>query len=109
MKNLLFLLLLTASCSLKAQYYYEDIISTNETNRLMKSYRDNKVIGITSTGYDALGAKKNDFSEQQEVLQMGSVLKTTERDNLTITILISRFDDRSRLISVADSSNDVKS
>jgi hypothetical protein len=109
MKNLFLLLLLTASFSLQAQYYYDDIISTNETNRLIKTYKDNKVLKVTSTGYDPLGARTNDFSEQQEILQNGSVLKTTTRNNLNITILISRFDDHSRLISVADSANDVKS
>ena len=107
MKNLFLLLLITASFSLKAQYYYEDILSTNETNRLMKSYKDNKVVGVTSTGYDALGVKTTDFSEQQEV--NNSVLKTTTRNNLTITVLISRFDDQSRLISIVDSAIDVKS
>ena len=109
MKNLFLLLLIIASFSLKAQYYYEDIVSTNETNRLIKSYKDNKVLRVTSTGYDPLGARTSDFSEQQEVLQNSSVLKTTTRNNLSVTILISRFDDQSRLISVADSTNDVKS
>lgn len=109
MKNLFLLMLVTASFSSKAQYYYEDIVSTNETNKLIRSYKDNKVLRVTSTGYDPLGVKTSDFSEQQEVLQNGSVLKTTTRNNLNITILISRFDDQSRLVSVADSANDVKS
>jgi len=109
MKNLFLPLLLAATFSLKAQYYYQDIISTNETNHLMKSYKDNKVLGVTSTGYDPLGAKTSDFSEQQEIMQNGSVLKTTTRNNLSITVLISRFDDQSRLISIGDSANDVKS
>ena len=109
MKNLFLLLLTIASFSLKAQYYYEDIVSTNETNRLMKSYEDNKVLSVTSTGYDPLGAKTNDFSEQQEISRNSSVLKTTTRNNLNTTILISRFDDQLRLMSVADSANDLKS
>ena len=109
MKNLFLFVLIAVPFSLKAQYYYQDIISTNETNRLMKTYRDNKVLSVASTGYDPLGTKTNDFSEQQEILQSGSVLKTTTRNNLNTTVLLSRFDDQSRLISVADSAGYVKS
>ena len=109
MKNLFLFLLIAVPFSLMAQYYYQDVISTNETNRLMKTYKDNKVLSVTSTGYDPLGTKTNDFSEQQEILQSGSILKTTTRNNLSTTILISRFDDQSRLISVADSAGYVKS
>lgn len=109
MKNLFLLLLIVISFSLKAQTYYQDIVSTNETNRLMKTYMDNKVLSVISTGYDPDGMKTNDFSEQQDILQNGAVLKTTTRNKLNVTILISRFDEQSRLISLADSTGYVKS
>ena len=109
MKKLVLPLSLIFSLSINGQYYYKDIVSTLETNRMMKTYLENKVIAISATGYDPLGIKTNDFSEQQQVLQAGSVLKTSTRNNFVTTILISRFDNQTRLISVADSANDVKS
>ncbi len=43
MKILLLPVTLLTSLALQAQYYYNDIIGTQETNNLMKSYITNKV------------------------------------------------------------------
>lgn len=75
----------------------------------MKTYLENKVLSVTAAGFDPQGMKTNDFSEQQEILQNGTVLKTGTRNNLITTILFSRFDIQAKLLSVTDSSGDVKS
>lgn len=109
MKNLFWYFLIACPLSLPAQYYYKDIVSTVETNRQMKTYLANKVVSVIAVGYDPMGVKTNDFSEQQEILQNGTMLKTTTRNNLNITILYSKFDAQTRLISTTDSSVLVKS
>ena len=66
MKTILLPILLFSSLALQAQYYYNDIINTRETNRLMKTYLTNKVRTISGTGFDQRGAKATDFSEFQD-------------------------------------------
>ncbi len=109
MKNPILLSVMFISLSLQAQYFYKDIISTGETNRLMKTYISNKVLSVISTGFDPQGQKTNDFSEQQDVLQNGELLKTTTRHKLITTLLFTHFDNQAKVISVTDSSIDVKS
>lgn len=52
MKNALLLFSLFLSITLHAQYYYNDIIGTRETNRQMQTYLANKVRSVAATGYD---------------------------------------------------------
>jgi len=109
MKNFILLPIIIVSLTLQAQYYYKDIISTRETNRLMKTFLANKVLSVTSTGFDGQGQKTNDFSEQQDILQNGELLKTTTRHNLITTIIFAHFNNQAKMITLIDSSSDVKS
>ena len=87
-----------------AQYYYNDIIGTTETNRLMKNYRANKVKMVTTVGIDQYGAKNDTYGEVQEVRENGTVLKTSTRNNAQVSVYYNRFDAQGRLISITDSS-----
>lgn len=109
MKNLLLFFFISVSVPSVAQFYYKDIVSAAEDSRTMKTYMANKVASVTATGYDADGVKTNDFSEQKEILQHGTILKTTTRHNTDITVSISRFNDESNLIEVTDSSTGLTS
>lgn len=109
MKNLFLLFLVSLSIPSFAQYYYKDLVSSAEDSRTMKTYILNKVLSVTATGYDADGVKTNDFAEQREILQLGTMLKTTTRHNTDITISTSRFDDQSGLIEITDSSTGLAS
>jgi YD repeat-containing protein len=108
MKFLLPACLLLAS-SARAQYYYNDIIGTEETNRQMKSYLDNKVRSVSASGYDQRGTKATDFSEVQEVKENGQALRVSSISNMNRTVIYSRFDANGRVISVIDSSTAVES
>jgi antitoxin component YwqK of YwqJK toxin-antitoxin module len=109
MKNI-FLAITTLSCStLQAQYYYNDIIGTLETNRQMKTYLANKVKTVTAAGIDPNGMRTTDFTELQEVKENGLALKITTRNNSNSTIFYNRFDSEGRLISITDSSSDIQS
>lgn len=100
---------MSISISLKSQYYYKDLISAWETSRTMKNYLTNKVHSVSSTGYDAQGIKTNDFSEQQDILQNGTILRTITTSDSVTTYLFSGFDDKARLINVKDSGTGLNS
>jgi YD repeat-containing protein len=104
MKNLFLLFLITLSLPSFSQYYYKDLVSSEETGRLMKTYLLNKVSIVLAAGYDPNGVKTNDFDEKREVLQNGTILKTTTRHNTDFTVSISRFSDQHRLLEITDSS-----
>lgn len=109
MKTILLAFLLIFSFAVKAQYYYNDIIGTLETNRQMKNYLANKVRTVSVSGTDQRGAKTNDFSEFQEVKENGTVLKVSSFNNLKKTVIYSKFDTQGRLIRVTDSSTAIGS
>ena len=109
MKTILLALTFLFSHALQAQYYYNDIIGTLETNRQMKAYLANKVRTVSVTGTDQRGAKTNDFSEFQEVKENGTVLKISSFNNLKKTVLYSKFDSQGRLMRITDSSTAIAS
>ncbi len=105
MKNIFLgfsLVLLSALAN--AQYYYNDIIGSSETVRLMKSYRDNKVRMVSTTGLDENNVKATDFLEFHEVKDNGNTLKITHRTSTAHSVVHHRFNSEGRLISTMDSS-----
>lgn len=107
MKFLLTVCFLPAATFLNAQYYYNDIIGTRETNQQMASYLANKVRTVSATGFDQRGAKATGFSEFHEVKENGAALKVSSIAELNKTVTYSRFDKQGRVISIADSSSAV--
>jgi YD repeat-containing protein len=108
MKIIFFFFLLSLYGSAGAQYYYNDIIGTQETNRQMKAYLANKVRTVYATGYDQRNVKASDFMEFHEVKENGRALKITSHTNASHTIYYSRFDEQGRLVSITDSSSAVQ-
>jgi YD repeat-containing protein len=104
MKPLILLLSLLTSVCLPAQYYYNDIAGTLETNRLMQTYLANKVRMVTATGIDANGVKATDFAEVHEVKDNGKTLRLSTRSGNNYTAYYNRFDEQNRLISITDTS-----
>jgi len=109
MKTLLSALFFISSFALQAQYYYNDIIGTQETNRQMKIYLANKVRTVSVTGTDQRGAKTSDFSEYQEIKENGTALKISAFNNLKKTVTYSKFNSQGRLIRMTDSSTAIES
>lgn len=107
MKIPVLLLLTSLSVSANAQYYYNDIVVTGETNMLMQSFRTNKVRMVTAIGYDANGVRATDFAEVKEVKENGRALKVSSRSEGAYSALYNRFDEITRLISITDSSSSI--
>ncbi|HNU15637.1 MAG TPA: hypothetical protein PKI55_14370, partial [Chitinophagaceae bacterium] len=108
MKTLLLLFILLGSLSSQAQYYYNDIIGTQETNNLMKNYTANKVKTVSATGYDNRGVKATDFSELQEVKENGRLLRSSTINNFNKKTTYSRFDEKGRVTNITDSSAQIQ-
>ena len=104
MKFLLLPLSFLLTISLSAQYYYNDIIGTIETNRQMQTYIANKVRTVSADGYTPQGSKATDFSETHEVKENGKVLKVVTVANFNRSTRYNRFDDQGRVMSITDSS-----
>ena len=104
MRFLPLILVLLISFQTEAQYYYNDIIGTIETNRQMKTYLANNVKMITATGIDQNGTKSTNFAEVQEIKENGKALKISTRNNTQLQVYYHRYDELSRIISIADSS-----
>lgn len=109
MKNFFSLFLVFVSCSLHAQYYYNDIIATSDLNRLMQTYRDLKVRTVSAVGFDKQNVRSTDYSEFQEVRENGTVLKVTSINSMNKTVTYHRFDQNARIISAGDSAYGVSS
>ncbi|MEI9944895.1 MAG: hypothetical protein WDN26_11840 [Chitinophagaceae bacterium] len=109
MKTLISLILLLSAVTAKSQHYYNDIVSNNELINRIKTLVDNKVKSITATGFDPQGAKTADYNEWQEIDADNNMLKVTTRNGQQVTRQFYRFDKQFRVISVIDSSTDIKS
>ena len=109
MKAFLSVLLIAISISLHSQYYYNDIVGTQETNRQMKTYMMNKVRSVSAKGTSTAGTlTPSDYSEYQEIRENGKGLKISQFNNGNKTIYYNRFDDQGRLISITDSSSAIQ-
>jgi hypothetical protein len=109
MKNILLSITLLISVSTQAQYYYNDIIGTQEITAKMKAFIAAKVQSVIANGYDPRGAKTTDFNEWQDVQANGTILKVTSRDGQNANRVYYQFDTKTRLANTRDSSRDIES
>lgn len=105
MKYLFSILLSLSLYSLKAQFYYNDVIGTIETNARMSLLVSQQIGSISATGFDERGAKNTDFNEWQEIGDNGRLMKVTTRNKFDKNTVYYRFDAQQRLLSVTDSTN----
>lgn len=106
MKTLLTAIILLFSAILHAQsyYYYNDIVATEDLNRQMQAYLDNKVKSITASGYTPQGSKATDFSEVHEIRENGRALRISSIVNFNTSITYNRFNTEGKLASISDTS-----
>lgn len=93
------------SLAANSQYYYSDIVTTAETNNLMQTYLANKVKMVTATGIDENGVRATDFAEVREIKDNGRTLKISTRNTQYYSAVYNRFDDKTKLVSISDSTS----
>ena len=109
MKNLSFLILLFPFFKADAQYYYKDLVAAAEINHIKKSYSENRINKVTSTGYTPNGNAANDYYETQEHDPVNNQIKISTTENTSLSILTYKFDNLGRIETVLDSSTNVLS
>lgn len=106
MKKILFSCLSFLSLSASAQYYYSDIIGTNETATTIKLYKQNKVSRVVLNSYDADGTKSDAFFVEQTFSPITNSLKTVTRSGLTLeSTLTTFFNENGQVLKTVDSSD----
>lgn len=91
--------------SSKAQYYYKDIIGTQNINQTIKLYRDNKVVEVEAIGFDGEGVKNSDFSETHNFFASNGLLKISTRNKTSIDRQSFRFNSRGLLSIILDTAS----
>ncbi len=109
MKKTFSLLILLVPALLQAQYYYNDIIGTQEISNRMKTYMSARVQSVITNGYDNRGAKTSDFNEWQEVQYPKNTLKITTRNGQSVGRTYYQFDATGKLVSSRDSAAGIQS
>lgn len=110
--SLLTLIILLATISSSAQYYYKDIVGIKESSDLFKSYLKNKVSRVMLNSYDAENVKSDQLFVRQEFLADVRLLKTTTgtgTDNTNTSTLYTYADANGNIIKTVDSSGIVVS
>ena len=108
MKLLTLITLLLIATTSNCQYYYKDIIGSEQTTNLLKAYKTNKVSRVVVTSYDGENTKMDEFYVEQQYSP--EALKTITRSNVSNeSILISYIDANNRVTKTIDSSDVVTS
>ena len=108
MKIRLLFLCILVYLSASGQYYYNDIVATQEINFRQKGFSHNSVLRIESRGFDNKGTLARDFSEMREISKNGHLLKISSFTDLKKSTEYYQFDDSLRLISFTDSISLIK-
>lgn len=110
MKRLLCPVLLIAGFSLHAQYYYKDIIGSQESSDLIKTYQKADVTQVSVNSYDANDTRNEDFNITQTFSKPHAVLRTVTQDGANgESVLTSYADTDGRVIKTTDSSANLMS
>src|SRR5215471_14163731 len=96
---------LVSFLSSNAQYYYKDVIGTQNINQMIKLYKDNKVVAVEAAGFDGEGVKNADFSETHSFFASNGLLKISTRDKTSIDRQNYRFNNWGLLSSILDTTS----
>jgi antitoxin component YwqK of YwqJK toxin-antitoxin module len=91
MKRFFFAFICFTSLSASAQYYYKDIIGTNETAETMKLYQQHKVNRVVLNSYDGDGTKSDAFYVEQTFLPQSNILRTITRSGVTTESVLTTY------------------
>ena len=95
---------------LQAQYYYKDILGTQEASRQMRLYKENKVARVAISSFNETGSRSTDIQVTQEFDPAAMKLTTLTAAGLSAgSILVSSADAGGRLQSNFDSSGVIMS
>lgn len=98
------LLLATCLCA-QSQYYYKDIISSNQLLVEMAKYKENKVRTINIKSFEDDGSPSQGFFAQKKIAKDYSRTELLTKSNISApSILVSTFNNKGQLVQTHDSS-----
>lgn len=101
---------LAGAATLQAQYYYKDILGTQETADLIRTYQARKVTRVQLTSFDADNTRSDEFFVEQVFSPATGLLRTTTRSGVTgASVLLSYIDASGRVVKTVDSSESLVS
>jgi hypothetical protein len=108
MKSLFFLLLLSCVYIANGQYYFNDILTTKQTNKQYSILKQNKIRQVSATSYEADGSLTEDFILSQQISANGaSVITTAEYPSSGKSISTSWYTN-DKINKTVDSADNVK-
>ncbi|HYH14470.1 MAG TPA: hypothetical protein VD794_04595 [Flavisolibacter sp.] len=106
MKQFLLSCLLFSGISVSAQYYYKDVIGTNETAAIIKLYQQHKVNRVVLNSFDGDGTKSDAFYVEQSFSPAANTLKTITRSGITLeSVLTTYLNSNGQVAKTVDSSS----
>ena len=108
-KGFVFTLISFLGFAVNAQYYYQDIIGTNDLNHMVRTYLDNKVTKVEAAGTNPQGMKDADFSETHTVDAGQRVMKIATRNKTNIDNEYYRFNEKGLVTGITDTAGSVVS
>lgn len=106
MKKFLIALICISSLSASAQYYYKDIIGTQETANTMKLYQQHKVSRVVLNSFDGDGTKSDAFYVEQTFSPSTNTLRTVTRSGMTMeSVLTSYLNEKVQVGKTIDSTS----
>lgn len=109
MKNILGItLLLTLAVAGRAQFYYKDVITVQQTNAQWNVYKNNKVRVVSVQSFEGNNRPTEGFSVQQNISD-NHMITTTQSISNGKSELTSTYNTAGRLITTVDTSEDFHS
>lgn len=97
--------LLMASAGARAQHYYNDILSKQQTHEELSLYKKHKIRGVNLKSYDEDGSPSKGFFCKKSVSKDFRRVEMGSRSGITSpSLFISEFDEKGNLVSSVDSS-----
>jgi len=102
-KCLLIVLCLSFTTTIHAQFYYRDIISTQQTMEQLKRYRSAGIRSVKVISYETTGEKVEDFEGSQTITDNYSTIRTNLKTPLAgPSQLVTHFNAAGRLVKTSD-------
>ena len=103
MKNYLLLAFISISSSTYSQYYYKDIIGSQDANHLIATYKDANVRSVEIFSIEANGSPSKEFRVVQQFILPQQVLRTQTTNQSETSVLSTYFDETGKVNKTVDS------
>lgn len=109
MRSLLVIIFLCFTGAAFSQYYYNDIITTKQTNKQYKLLKDNNIQQVTAKSFEADGTESDGFSLTQQLSQSSTIITTNSKFPSTGETITTSWYNNNKIKKSIDSTDKIKS